>query len=152
MRGLAALAVVLHDSATERTKRLRWPWFAVVTAAPVLAMIVIAGSVWTLDHLFWVDMLLGFPAALLLAAAATGRPAPLVRTLNTRRIRSLVSFSYSLYLIHAPIVVVVYAKIVAPHVSAGTPAFLATAAIAGHSRLSRRGCSPRVRDPVPAPP
>src|SRR5262249_5017115 len=46
-------------------------------------------------------------------------------------IRSLGSFSYSLYLIHAPIVVVVYAKVVGPHFGTGVTAFLVTAAIAG---------------------
>ncbi len=126
--GVIAAGVI---SSSQRTKRLPWPWFAAVTAVPVLATIVVAGSVWTLDHLFWVDMLLGIPVALLLAAATIGRPVPLVRALDTMPIRSLGSFSYSLYLIHAPIVVVVYARIVAPHVSAGVPAFLATAAIAG---------------------
>jgi peptidoglycan/LPS O-acetylase OafA/YrhL len=44
--------------------------------------------------------------------------------LDTRPIRSLGSFSYSLYLIHAPIVVFMYTRVVAPRVSPGVPRFL----------------------------
>jgi peptidoglycan/LPS O-acetylase OafA/YrhL len=118
-------------SSSEWTQRLPWHWLAALAAAPVLAMIVLKGSVWTIGHFFWVDMALGASVALLLAAAGTGRPAPLLRVLDTPPLRSLGSFSYSLYLIHAPIVVVVYAKIVEPRFSAGVPAFLATLAVAG---------------------
>jgi peptidoglycan/LPS O-acetylase OafA/YrhL len=43
--------------------------------------------------------------------------------------RTLGSSSYSLYLTHAPIVVVVYELIVAGRVSQGVPAFLVTLAL-----------------------
>ena len=43
--------------------------------------------------------------------------------------RSLGASSYSLYLTHAPIVVVVYEKIVAGRVPQGVPAFLVTLAL-----------------------
>src|SRR5581483_8945496 len=88
------------------------------------------GSVWTLDHLFWVDLALGPAVACLLAGLATGRPASLLRLLDTRAVRDLGSSSYSLYLTHAPIVVVVYEKIVAGRIAQGVPAFLVTLAIA----------------------
>jgi peptidoglycan/LPS O-acetylase OafA/YrhL len=86
--------------------------------------------VWTIDHLFWVDLALGPAIACLLAGLATGQPAPLLRLLDTRPIRSLGLSSYSLYLIHAPIVVVVYEKIVAGKVAPGVPAFLVTLVLA----------------------
>jgi peptidoglycan/LPS O-acetylase OafA/YrhL len=84
------------------------------------------GSVWTLDRVFWVDLALGPAIACLLAAVATGRPGFLLRLLDTRPMRSLGASSYSLYLTHAPIVVVVYEKIVAGRVAPGVPAFLVT--------------------------
>ena len=125
----AAAAGVL--AAADWRMRVPWAWLAAIVAAPTVLLIVREGSVWTVAHFFWVDILLGTAVALLLAAAGNGRPAPLLRVLNTRPLRSLGSFSYSLYLIHAPIVVVVYAKVVAPRYAPGVPAFLATAAIAG---------------------
>jgi peptidoglycan/LPS O-acetylase OafA/YrhL len=103
-----------------------WPWpgLALAAAAPVLATIGWQGSVWTLDHLFWVDLALGPAIACLLAGLATGRPAALLRLLDARSIRGLGACSYSLYLTHGPIVVIVYEKIVAGRVRQGVPAFV----------------------------
>ena len=109
-----------------------WPWagLAVVAAAPVLATIWWQGSVWTLTHLFWVDLALGPAVGCLLAALATGHPAALLRLLDTRAVRDLGSSSYSLYLTHGPIVVVVYEEVVAGRVRQGVPAFACTLALA----------------------
>jgi peptidoglycan/LPS O-acetylase OafA/YrhL len=125
--GVVAAGVLSADW----TSRVPWQWLALVTAVPVFAAIGIAGSVWTIDHFFWIDMLVGIPFALLLAAMATEHPRWLLRALDIRPIRSLGSFSYSLYLVHAPIVVAVYTKFVEPRYPPGAPAFLATVLIAG---------------------
>ena len=50
--------------------------------------------------------------------------------LDWRPVRSLGGFSYSLYLVHAPIVIAVATLIVAPRFAPGTGAFLVTVAIA----------------------
>jgi peptidoglycan/LPS O-acetylase OafA/YrhL len=87
-----------------------------------------------------VDIALGPAVALLLVSVATRRPAPLASLLDTRAGRSLGSFSYSLYLIHAPIVVAINRKLVAPHVAAGVPTFLVTLAIAVPASLVTARC------------
>ncbi|HJS97265.1 MAG TPA: acyltransferase [Solirubrobacteraceae bacterium] len=125
--GMLAAGIV---GASRARRSWPWHWLALAAAAPVLATISWQGSVWTLDHLFWVDLALGPAVACLLAALATGRPAPLMRLLDSRPIHNLGGSSYSLYLTHAPIVVVVYEKIVAGRVAQGVPAFLVTLAIA----------------------
>ena len=107
-----------------------WPWLALGAAAPLLATISVLGSVWTLNHLLWIDLALGPAIACLLAGLATGRPGFLVRVLDARPIRNLGLSSYSLYLTHGPIVVVVYEEIVAGRVHQGVPAFLVTLALA----------------------
>jgi peptidoglycan/LPS O-acetylase OafA/YrhL len=107
-----------------------WPWLALGAVAPVLVAIWWQGSVWTLDHLFWVDIALGPAIACLLAGVAAGRPARLLRLLDAKPIRNLGLSSYSLYLTHAPIVVIVYERIVAGRVRQGAPAFIVTLAIA----------------------
>ncbi len=106
-----------------------WHWLALAAVAPVLATIWWEGSVWTLDNLFWVDLALGPAIACLLAGLATGRPARLLKLLDARPMRNLGGSSYSLYLTHAPILVVVYELIVAGHVHQGVPAFLVTVAL-----------------------
>ena len=129
---LFALGVVAAGilCASERVRRLPLHWLAGLAAVPVFALIVVEGSVWTVKHYFWIDLALGPAIGLLLAAVATRRPAPLVRLLDTRPVHSLGTFSYSLYLTHAPIVVAIHEKIVAPHMALGIPAFLVTLAIA----------------------
>ena len=93
-------------------------------------MIVWQGSVWTLDRLLWIDLALGPAVACLLIGLATGHPAALVRPLEARPIRNLGSSSYSLYLTHGPIVVVVYETLVAGRVRQGVPAFALTLVLA----------------------
>ncbi|MEU2618449.1 acyltransferase [Streptomyces sp. NPDC007157] len=117
-------------AARERVRRLPWGWFAVLAALPVLALGAVKGSVWTVHHYFWIDLAIAPAMTMLLAAVATGRPAPLLRLLTTRPVRRLGDFSYSLYLIHLPIVMVVIRR-VAPHfVSPGLPTFWFTLAVA----------------------
>jgi peptidoglycan/LPS O-acetylase OafA/YrhL len=135
--GILAAGIV---GVSGRHRSWPWAWLALAAAAPVLAAIWWMGSVWTLDNLFWVDLALGPAIACLLAGLATGRPAPLLRLLDTRPMRSLGLSSYSLYLTHGPIVVVVYEQIVAGRVSPGAPAFLVALALTlpltvGFSRL-----------------
>jgi peptidoglycan/LPS O-acetylase OafA/YrhL len=122
---------VVAAKIVERPRDSRfWPWAALAAVLPVVVLIAVEGQQWTVEHFFWVDLALGPAAGLLLAAIASGRPAPLVRVLDTRPLRELGSFSYSLYLIHAPIVVALASEVVLPHVRAGLPAFLTILALA----------------------
>ncbi|HSO98623.1 MAG TPA: acyltransferase [Solirubrobacteraceae bacterium] len=131
LAALFALGILTAGIVAARPSRRSWRWqrLALAAAAPVLALIIWRGSVWTLDHLFWVDLAAGPAIACLLAGLATGHGTPLVRLLDMRPLRSLGSCSYSLYLTHAPIVVMVYDGIVAGRVQQGVPAFVVTLAI-----------------------
>ncbi|HKN94654.1 MAG TPA: acyltransferase [Thermoleophilaceae bacterium] len=124
--GILAAGIV---GASRRRIELPWAWLALFAAAPPLALIALRGSVWTLDHLYWVDLTLGPAIACLLAALATGHARPLMRLLDSRPLRKLGLSSYSLYLIHGPIVGIVYARIVAPRFHHGALAFLVTVAL-----------------------
>jgi peptidoglycan/LPS O-acetylase OafA/YrhL len=106
-----------------------WPWLALAAAAPVFATIAWQGSAWTFDRLYWVDLALAPAIAFLLIGLATGRPAPLLRLLDSRPMRGLGSSSYSLYLTHAPIIAIVYELIVARLLHPGTAAFFVSLAI-----------------------
>jgi peptidoglycan/LPS O-acetylase OafA/YrhL len=124
--GIVAAGIVV---AGERRRSWPWAWLGVAAAAPVLTAAWWQGSVWTLDHLIWVDLALGPAIACLLTALVTGRPARLVRALDVRPMRSLGLSSYSLYLTHAPIVVVLYERVVAGRVGHGGPSFLLALAV-----------------------
>jgi len=130
---LFALGMVAAGIVRSSKRRRDWPWhwLALAAAAPVLALIVWKGSVWTIgSNLFWIDLAFGPAIGCLFAALATGRPASLVRLLNTGPMRTLGSMSYSLYLTHLPIVTVVCEVILASQIRTGLPSFLLSLAIA----------------------
>jgi peptidoglycan/LPS O-acetylase OafA/YrhL len=128
MAVLFTLGVVAAGVVAGRTwlRRLPWPGLALLATVPVLLLILRQGPEWTVAHYFWVDLAVGPAVSLLLIAISLDRPTSLVRWLDTRPMRKLGSFSYSLYLTHAPVVIVVYHFGVAPHVARGVPAFLVT--------------------------
>jgi peptidoglycan/LPS O-acetylase OafA/YrhL len=121
--GLVAAGIVV---ASERIRRVPWHWLAALAALPPVLLIAANGSVWTAGHYFWVDLLAGPSMVMLLVAVAVGRPAILVRLLATRPLRSLGACSYSLYLIHLPIVMIISRKFVRPEFGYGVTAFWLT--------------------------
>jgi peptidoglycan/LPS O-acetylase OafA/YrhL len=126
--GLAGAGIV---AARDRIRRLPWPWLAALAAAPVLAVMIGAGTVWTVRHYFWIDLALGPALVLLLVGVGTGRPAALVRLLDTGPVKGLGRFSYSLYLVHLPIVVAVSRALTGIDlVPRGLPLFLVTLVVA----------------------
>jgi peptidoglycan/LPS O-acetylase OafA/YrhL len=124
--GVLAAGIV---TATERVRSLPWAALALAGSAPVVGLLIATGPTWTEDHLFWVDLAWGPAIGCLLAAVATSRPGPLVRLLDLRPLRGLGSFSYSLYLTHAPIVIAVSYGLVLGRVARGTPTFLVLTAV-----------------------
>src|SRR6476646_35166 len=95
--GVLAAGIV---AARDRIRRMPWPWLAALAAAPVIV--------------------------LLLAGVATNQPGALVRLLTTRPLRRLGSYSYSLYLLHVPIVLGISRTIAAHYAAPGLPAFWVT--------------------------
>jgi peptidoglycan/LPS O-acetylase OafA/YrhL len=126
LAALFAVGILTAGIVTAGSARRSWPWawLALAAAAPVFAIVWWRGSVWTLGHLFWVDLAAGPAIACLLAGLATGHPRPLLRLLDARPLRTLGASSYSLYLTHAPIVVIVYELIVARWIGHGVSAFV----------------------------
>jgi peptidoglycan/LPS O-acetylase OafA/YrhL len=117
--GLVSAGVI---TARDRVRRLPWHWLAAIAATPVVLLVAAKGPVWTTHHYFWIDLAVGPAMAMLVVAVATGRSALLVRLLATRALRSLGGFSYSLYLIHLPVIVVV-SRLARRFVEGDLPAF-----------------------------
>jgi peptidoglycan/LPS O-acetylase OafA/YrhL len=101
---LGALAVQLGGA--ERTARSRAPLAAAAIGPMALfvALAVANGSGWVVAHFFWMDLLFGFGVATTLAVIHAGGFAALRRVLASRVALWLGLFSYSIYLIHDPIV------------------------------------------------
>ena len=126
--GVVAAGVV---AAGDRLRRLPWAVLSVLAAIPAGALVLHQGARWMVNHYYWVDLVVVPAMTLFVLAVASGRPAALVRLLDSSPLRRLGSFSYSLYLIHLPIVVVIGLKLVAPRLGHGTAAFTVTTVLAG---------------------
>jgi peptidoglycan/LPS O-acetylase OafA/YrhL len=94
-----------------------------------MLLVIAKGSVWTVNHDYWIDLAICPAIALLLAALAAGQADLLARVLTTRPLRALGSCSYSLYLIHVPIVLVVSRRLGAPYAAPGVSTFWVTLAV-----------------------
>ena len=128
--GFAAGVVAAGMANDERWRRLPLLWLAAGAAVPPLALIAAMGPLWTFEHYFWVD-LSALPAmALLLAAIGAGGARRVSGVLDAPPLRSLGGFSYSLYLIHAPIVVAVAALVVRPRLGWGVDTLLVMLVVA----------------------
>jgi peptidoglycan/LPS O-acetylase OafA/YrhL len=125
--GLIAAGIL---TANDRIRRWPWHWLAALAATPVILLINVKGSVWTVNRYYWIDLAIGPAIAMLLAAVASQRSSALMRLLDNRLMRSLGKISFSLYLIHLPIVSIISRRLVSPHVTPGMPAFWATLALA----------------------
>jgi peptidoglycan/LPS O-acetylase OafA/YrhL len=125
--GVAAAGVMV---ARDRWRAAPWHWLAAATTVPVLYAIHLKGPYWTGHHYFWIDLAITPGLTMLILAVATGRVTALTRLLSSRPLHQLGRISYSLYLIHLPILTVL-AKKVAPHVVDRGPHTYAFVALAG---------------------
>jgi peptidoglycan/LPS O-acetylase OafA/YrhL len=101
---LGALAVQVGSD--DRAAKLRRPLAAVGVLALVVFVVIAAiqGSEWVVARFFWMDLLFGLGVACMLALMHTGGTAPARSVLASRAALWLGLFSYSIYLVHAPIV------------------------------------------------
>lgn len=124
--GIVGAGVV---TAREQVRRLPWLWLSATAGVPVLALIIARGPVWTANHYFWIDLAVAPSMVCLIVAVAVGRPSTVQRLVGARPVRFLGSISYSVYLIHLPVVMVVGRKLVLPQLGPGLPAFWWTSAV-----------------------
>ncbi|MFF2368558.1 acyltransferase family protein [Streptomyces sp. NPDC058122] len=118
--GMVGAGVIV---ASEKVRRMPWHWMASLAAVPALYLVVVRGSVWTVEHYFWMDLVVVPAMTLLVVAVSTGKPNFLVRFLDTRPVRGLGNVSYSLYLIHLPIIMGIVRKVAPHYVSPGLHTF-----------------------------
>jgi peptidoglycan/LPS O-acetylase OafA/YrhL len=131
-----AAGVVAAGVATGRFHRAPWTLLAVLAAAPVGVLILHEGGRWMVSNYYWLDLAVAPAMTLFLLAIVSGRPAGLIRLLDSRPLKWLGSISYSLYLVHLPIVVVVTLKLAIPRLGRDTISFAATTLIAGGLALA----------------
>jgi peptidoglycan/LPS O-acetylase OafA/YrhL len=115
--GMLAAGVTRPDR-RERWARVPWGLIALVTGVALVVVIIVVGSEEIVAQYFWVELALGVTVASLLAALASPSPgagtAVVRRALEARPFVFVGAFSYSLYLMHVPILRVVWLYFVEP--------------------------------------
>ncbi|MGZ4704102.1 MAG: acyltransferase family protein [Acidimicrobiales bacterium] len=108
---LAAAATVRR----EQRSRVPWGWITLGLAVAGVAACAALGSERVLGvDLYWSDLAIGTVAACLLAALSGPGTTAVKRFLQHRRLVSTGHFSYSIYLVHAPILAVGWLYVVEP--------------------------------------
>ena len=110
------------------TARRPWGLIAGALAAATALWCWVFGWQWVMTHYGLVDLLVGFCAAAVLACVSQTNH-PILRALSLRPLVWIGTFAYSLYLIHAPLVQVVWQYLFNPlHLSDTATFFLLTTA------------------------
>ncbi|HZJ25860.1 MAG TPA: acyltransferase [Acidimicrobiia bacterium] len=125
--GMAAARVL----APGRTRRSPVPLCALagLGALGLVAYTAVFGSRAVVEHYFWVDLVAGACAALVIAGLAEGRARCLGEWLGRPVLRALGAFSFSMYLIHLPVIGVVFYGLVQPMDLGATGSFLVLVAL-----------------------
>jgi peptidoglycan/LPS O-acetylase OafA/YrhL len=114
--GMAAAAV---GTSSQRTAKIAAVCGAVILAG-FLAVCVFLGSAYVVGHYFEFDLAVGLAVALIFAAITAGGLGRVRRALGCRTLVVLGAFSYSIYLIHTPLLGIVYYSVARPlHFRAG---------------------------------
>ena len=123
------LAVQLGQG--DRGVKLRRPLTALGLVAIGLFVVaaVLKGSVWVVDRYFWIDLIFGAGIACLMAVMFGGGLPRARRVLASRVGVTLGLFSYSIYLLHGPLLGVVHKDIFAPMHLPALATFGATVAV-----------------------
>ena len=101
-----AFGVWAVEEASSPTPQLRaWPlpWIAGAIIAALIGLILVFGFPWVAQRYFWVDIAFAFAVALFFVGLVDTRSVA-ARTLSARPLDFVGRFSYSLYLVHVPIV------------------------------------------------
>ncbi|MDQ6819580.1 MAG: acyltransferase [Actinomycetota bacterium] len=104
---LFAMGVLaVHLGGDRRAMKLRRPLTAagLIAVGAFVAVAVIEGSVWVVDRYFWIDLLFGAGIACLMALMHGGGAARARHVLASPVALRLGLFSYSIYLLHGPLV------------------------------------------------
>jgi peptidoglycan/LPS O-acetylase OafA/YrhL len=128
--GLVAAAVTGRPEGAGRMARW-WGPAALAAAAGLVVACLVLGTGRSIDNLYWLDLLIGVAVAAGLAHLAGTAPGPVRRVLEVGPLVSVGQFSYSLYLVHAPLLLIAWLFVVEPRGWAPLVSYAVMASVVG---------------------
>jgi len=130
--GMVAARIAFAKEESWQWARQRFPWAGAALALIALMTGLILSWGWldAIAHWPFLDLLSALSAGSLLLAAAQSPQNPVRRVFELRPLVSIGRFSYSLYLVHAPILQLVWQFVIRPLGLTGAPAFGVLAVLA----------------------
>ncbi len=109
---------IVAAGATQRIqnsgRRVPWAWISLALWVGLVAWCAYVGSIDAIADFYWTDLVIGAAVATGLAALVERERSASRRTLESRPLTGVGHFSYSLYLVHSPLVLVAWLFIVQP--------------------------------------
>jgi peptidoglycan/LPS O-acetylase OafA/YrhL len=129
--GMAAACVAFGRGETVRRLRERAPWAISAAVLVLLQVGLMKYWGWTsaIDHWPLLDLLSAAAAAFMLVAAVLPGTNPVRRIFELRPLVSIGRYSFSLYLVHAPLMQLFWQYLLKPLGISGVPAFAALAIV-----------------------
>jgi peptidoglycan/LPS O-acetylase OafA/YrhL len=117
--GIVAAGATVPRPAGAALRTVPWGWLAGAMAGAAVVACIVLGTPRAVSDLYWLDLLVGAAVACGLAAlvrpGADGeRPRLAARVLGSRPLSGTGRFSYSLYLVHTPLLIVGWLFVVEP--------------------------------------
>lgn len=114
--GMLAAYLVTSDDSRSLRARARFPWLSACIACAALVGVLsgVRGWEWANDHFYVLDLPVGIGAMSLLVLTSRDRGSLITRALSWRPLVFIGTFSYSLYLIHAPLLQMIWQYVLAP--------------------------------------
>jgi len=129
---LGMLAAAIHETDLAHMRRMRewrhWPAAALVASLGIVAVCIVAGRGGVFAHLGIMDIAVGTAAAFVILACRD-EDSRFARALAWRPLVFLGGFSYSLYLVHAPLLQLVWQYDLGPLDLGPSPTFLLLALV-----------------------
>jgi peptidoglycan/LPS O-acetylase OafA/YrhL len=98
----------------ERLRQAPWAAIAGGAAAALAVILAVKGVAWSADNFALLDLPAGLLAAAVLTHASTRRHGRMARALGWAPLSAIGAFSYSLYLVHAPLLQLWWQYVLAP--------------------------------------
>ena len=111
---LSVTACIARHKIPDRMRRTPWTLVGAAFFIPFIILITTKDYTWTKENYNWIDLLVGISIICLILSLECNHTPNITRILTLRPLPFVATFSYSLYLIHAPLLQAFWQSLIQP--------------------------------------